>query len=719
MVRLRLVSLLYILLIFVGCGGGDNEPKLSGDPQLDVKANEMYEFQPVAEGFEGGVEFNIQNKPAWADFDESSGRLFGVPNVSDLGVFDNIVISVSGLPEGGEESKSVSLEAFSITVLPAEADNTLTISSPATQGKAPFSVIFTPTTSIKGAFNSFNWSVKGENGFEKNANTASPLEIMFDKPGSYQVSLMGEHGSGVQYVSNEIAVEISGSEADISSYFKFYASSYATTELSLVRFYLEYPPGVQIENLAWDLDGNPENVLVEALWSALEGGFPAFQYTPGVYQPQVTITYGGGKSLMLETPPITVVGLFDPRINILSDGDLLSGQYLVSSPGEYEFSFQTYLISKSNIVSTKWYLGDTDEIIGNSESVVIPIQANELTPLILEVEDLDGNVLRSSVEVAVSDISFDVVVKEDSSFFVDHVSSKTAEFSITPFQSVEFSVVVENQSRELVKTLREMAPGDNITYGFEWNGMDDFGEPVSDGGYNLVTYYSNAGDIIEYKKKRFAYYEGGFPTNSITVFSDQEEYEPFNNDPLRAMFSLGQVSQITIAFGFQQVPAPVKGVLTSEYLPPGDHEFYWHTTDDQGVFLEIDAETAPQPGIWIYTPPNDFILVKSSPLLGKVETSPYVFNPRSKYGVSESVSISKFTVDRPADIHVAINDADSGKLVYESTIEDHASGLVQFKWNGTDNSGNFVAAGRYHFTFSAENEHGPSVSQNSLQQIWY
>jgi hypothetical protein len=78
-----------------------------------VIARNSYLFKPGTSDTEGDVlSFGIDNKPAWASFNDSTGRLNGVPEEGDVGVYKNIVISVS------DGADTVSLAAFNIEVKP-------------------------------------------------------------------------------------------------------------------------------------------------------------------------------------------------------------------------------------------------------------------------------------------------------------------------------------------------------------------------------------------------------------------------------------------------------------------------------------------------------------------------------------------------------------------------------------------------------------------------
>jgi hypothetical protein len=76
-----------------------------------VTAGTSYGFTPTASDADGdSLTFSVQNRPSWASFSTSTGRLSGSPTASDAGTYSNIVIAVS------DGTDSASLAAFSITV---------------------------------------------------------------------------------------------------------------------------------------------------------------------------------------------------------------------------------------------------------------------------------------------------------------------------------------------------------------------------------------------------------------------------------------------------------------------------------------------------------------------------------------------------------------------------------------------------------------------------
>jgi hypothetical protein len=86
-------------------------PTISGTPATTATEGQAYSFQPSGSDPDGDtLSYSIKNKPSWASFSTSTGRLSGTPGAGTAATYSNIVISVS------DGSLSASLPAFSITV---------------------------------------------------------------------------------------------------------------------------------------------------------------------------------------------------------------------------------------------------------------------------------------------------------------------------------------------------------------------------------------------------------------------------------------------------------------------------------------------------------------------------------------------------------------------------------------------------------------------------
>ena len=92
-------------------GSTNHAPTISGTPMASVNASAPYTFTPTAADADGDtLAFTIQNKPAWAAFNTTTGRLSGTPAAADVGTYSNISITVS------DGKTSTALSAFAIAV---------------------------------------------------------------------------------------------------------------------------------------------------------------------------------------------------------------------------------------------------------------------------------------------------------------------------------------------------------------------------------------------------------------------------------------------------------------------------------------------------------------------------------------------------------------------------------------------------------------------------
>jgi hypothetical protein len=121
---------------------GTAPPVISGTPPTTATIGSQFTFTPTASDPDTlQLTFSISNKPAWASFSTSTGRLSGTPGAGQAGTYSNIVIGVS------DGRAPVALPAFTVQVKAAPnaaPQITGTPSGAATVGSA---YSFTPAAS--------------------------------------------------------------------------------------------------------------------------------------------------------------------------------------------------------------------------------------------------------------------------------------------------------------------------------------------------------------------------------------------------------------------------------------------------------------------------------------------------------------------------------------------------------------------------------------------
>ncbi len=121
---------------------GNNVPTIAGVPSGSVMVNQAYSFTPTASDPDGDrLRFSISNRPSWATFSTTSGKLSGTPGTANVATFSNIVISVND----GKVTRS--LPAFAIQVQGPNNRAPTISGSPATSVQATQSYTFQPTGS--------------------------------------------------------------------------------------------------------------------------------------------------------------------------------------------------------------------------------------------------------------------------------------------------------------------------------------------------------------------------------------------------------------------------------------------------------------------------------------------------------------------------------------------------------------------------------------------
>ena len=176
---------------------GNSGPVINGNPPPAVLVSEMYDFTPNAYDPDGDtLTFSITNKPSWANFSTSTGRLSGQPTLDNVGTIANIVISVS------DGKASDSLQPFSVTVSQTALGNvTLNWIAPTQNADG------SPLTDLAG-YKIFYGTSSRDYSHEIHINNPSVTTYVVDNlvPDTYYFAAKSFNSSGVESVYSGEAV---------------------------------------------------------------------------------------------------------------------------------------------------------------------------------------------------------------------------------------------------------------------------------------------------------------------------------------------------------------------------------------------------------------------------------------------------------------------------------------------------------------------------------
>lgn len=108
----------------------NSAPTISGAPNTSVVVDTQYSFTPDASDSDGdALSFSIVNKPVWATFNTTTGRLRGTPTSTHVGTTTAIEISVT------DGNSIAALNRFGITVEPVGTASKTISWTPPTQNE--------------------------------------------------------------------------------------------------------------------------------------------------------------------------------------------------------------------------------------------------------------------------------------------------------------------------------------------------------------------------------------------------------------------------------------------------------------------------------------------------------------------------------------------------------------------------------------------------------
>ena len=137
-------SLAPFTIVVAAAAVANRPPVISGTPPASGTVGQAYSFTPTASDPDGqALTFSIANRPSWATFNTSTGRLSGTPAAANVGSYTNVSITVS------DGAAQASLAPFTIVVAAAAVANRPPVISgtPPASGTVGQAYSFTPTAS--------------------------------------------------------------------------------------------------------------------------------------------------------------------------------------------------------------------------------------------------------------------------------------------------------------------------------------------------------------------------------------------------------------------------------------------------------------------------------------------------------------------------------------------------------------------------------------------
>ena len=358
-------------------GPANQPPMIGGAPMTSVQSAQAYSFQPPASDPDGDtLTYSIANRPTWATFSTTTGRLSGTPAAANVGTYSNIVVSVS------DGRATASLAAFSIRVT-APANRAPTISgTPPTTARVGAAYTFTPTAadadnqalgfSIQNrpSWSTFDTATGRLSGTPTATGTTSNI-IISVSDGTAAASLAA-FSIAVSSAPNT-APTISGSpatSATVGSAYSFQPSASDANGDTLAWSIENRPSWLTFSTATGRLSGTPtaagtaSGIIIRVSDGAATASLPAFSITTsGVSAPPPST---GSATLNWQAPTQNTDGsaladLAGYRIVYGTSQSALDRTITISNPGT-----TTYVVS--GLTSATWYFAVKAFTSGGAES---------------------------------------------------------------------------------------------------------------------------------------------------------------------------------------------------------------------------------------------------------------------------------------------------------------------------------------------------------------
>jgi Putative Ig domain len=340
-------------------------PTISGTPPTTATVGSPYTFTPNAYDADGDkLYFDVRNKPSWATFDSSIGRLYGTPNA--VGTWTNIKIRVS------DGRRAVWLAAFQIKAVAATNSAPTISGTPATTVVAGAAYNFTPaaqdangdplTFSITGkpAWATFNTTTGNVSGTPTTAQVGTYSSIVIQVSDGKATTSLPAFSINVTAPATNRAPTISGTpptSIEAGKAYTFTPTASDADQDTLGFTIQNLPTWATFSTSTGKLSGTPTaasvgsygNVVISVSDGKATASLPAF--TINVTAAPVPTT---GSASLSWTPPTqntdgtSLTNLAGYRISYGTSASALTQTIQIANPG-----ISTYLIE--DLAAGDWY----------------------------------------------------------------------------------------------------------------------------------------------------------------------------------------------------------------------------------------------------------------------------------------------------------------------------------------------------------------------------
>ncbi len=572
-----------------------------------------------------------------------------------------------------------------------------------TSGPAPLDVRFSSNGSSSNAtIASFNWDFDGNGSTDWTTPISDNYSYTYQTPGSYTATQTVIDNRGL---SDSASIPITVLPAGVPTVEINTDLIEGFAPLTVNFMGLGRDDDGFITQYEWDFDGDGVFDYVSST-----SGTTSHTYTEiGTYTAMLRITdnenNSGSASVLIqikEAGAPTALAEASPTIGVASldvsfsgngtdDGTIVLYEWDFDGDGTYDFSSPT----TASTIHSYSNPGDFNAV--------------------LRVTDDTGLTDTAEVQIAVEP----GIIATLSADLLDPTAGQTVSINSVLTTEAIVTVLIENRTGNLLRTLVNSVPRSAGYYSDLWDGRDGGGQIVADGAYFYVIEYTINGMTYIYDLTNDV-----DPNRYVPTLTYPAAFDPFNADMNFFRYTLSTKSEVTIyvlnlSFSSGSANYKIKTLLLRKPQAAGSYVFVWDGTDDTGSLVS-STNVGYMITVTGWRLPENAMIVNAEPIVSDLYATPTYLNPASGPYGEEYQALLSYTLSRTSDVTLSIYDAETYYLVRSITMNNVPAGAGNsIVWDGKTDDGHYVAPGIYRLTVIASANGYNSIPANAVMVIFY
>ena len=572
----------------------------------------------------------------------------------------------------------------------------------------PASIRFSPMLTTDTAIQFYEWDMDGDGEYEESDIVGNTHTKFYTFPGDYNVSVRVTDAHGEKLVASTLVhienlvpiinAEVHPSNGQVPLQARY--SAIATDNEGIAKY-------------EWDFDGDGNYD-----YNSTTTATTYFIYEQmGKYVAKIRVTDKTGLSTTQSLPTTTIIASSLALPTVRANASQSNG----SAPLENRFSANLSNTHSKRPILWEWdFDGDGTYDYKNEQSPNVNYiyeKAGKYFPKVRVTMD-DNLSTTDSAEVNV----LNVIKFSRNNDTIDTALSESSDFETILNASTKVSIIIENNSNELIRTLVKLNLRAAGTYSDTWDGLNGDGSKLPEGDYYAVLLYEENGKM---KRKDLRDASGGKQYNPRRNDA-QRDIAPFDNAPMSITFTLPKASEVTAFIGYSKRSTAepdirVATLFTRKAFGKGEHTVKWHSTTNEGISIFPPEGRYFIYGNWAYELSENAIYVKSGAHIISLKAEPPIYDPTSheQDGTRRTSKIS-FNLTADASVELTIRDTETGLVVSHRKYENLDAGENIIVWDGKNTAGEFIAPGSFRLGLRAIDSTGHrSLTQYTMQRIYY